>query len=162
MWRIAISESVTSLRFYRRRSIITMLSLAWGVAAFVILMSYGHGFDRVLQAGFRAVGQDLIIMAEGQTSLQAGGLRAGHKVQLDLDDMHSIQEAVPLVRAISPELMGYGFKVVRGTRQKDYTVRAVRPEYQFIRNMKMSAGRWLNHEDYLAAESRRGAGGHRG
>ncbi|HEX8985773.1 MAG TPA: ABC transporter permease [Bryobacteraceae bacterium] len=149
MWRIAISESLASLRFYKRRSIITVLSLAWGVAAFVILMSYGHGFDRVLQAGFRAVGQDLIIMAEGQTSLQAGGLRAGHKVPLDLDDMRSIQEAVPLVRAISPELMGYGFKVVRGTRQKDYTVRAVRPEYQFIRNMKMAAGRWLNHEDYL-------------
>jgi putative ABC transport system permease protein len=28
-------------------------------------------------------------------------------------------------------------------------VRAVRPEYQYIRNMKIAAGRWLNHEDYL-------------
>lgn len=149
IWRTVLAESFASLRFYRRRTLVTVLSLAWGVASFVILMTYGHGFDRVLQAGFRAVGQDLIIMAEGQTSLQAGGLRAGRKVDLDFDDVQAIQTAVPLVRAVSPEMMRHGVKVVKGTRQKDYTVRAVRPEYEFIRNMKLVSGRWLNHEDWL-------------
>jgi putative ABC transport system permease protein len=149
IWRIVLREAFGSLRFYRRRTLTTICSLGWGVASFLILMSYGHGFDKVLQTGFRAVGQDLIITAEGQTSLQAGGLRAGRKVQLDFDDVQAIQSAVPTVRAISPEMMRYGAKVVKGTREKDYTVRAVRPEYQLIRNMKMVSGRWLNHEDYL-------------
>jgi putative ABC transport system permease protein len=149
VWRIVLSESLASLRFYRRRTLITILSLAWGVASFVILMSYGHGFDRTLQMGFRAVGQDLIIMAEGQTSTHAGGLRAGRKIELDFSDVAAIREAVPMVRALSPELMAHGMKVVKGTREKDYAVRGVRPEYQFIRNMKMATGRWLNHEDVL-------------
>ena len=149
IWRTVLAESIASLRFYRRRTLVTVFSLAWGVASFVILMSYGHGFDKVLQAGFRAVGQDLIIMADGQTSLQAGGLRAGRKINLDFDDLQAIREAVPMVRAASPEMLGYRFTVVRGTRQKDYTLRAVRPEYQFIRNMTVVSGRWLNHEDYL-------------
>ncbi len=149
IWRIVLAESIASLRFYRRRTLVTVFSLAWGVASFVILMSYGHGFDKVLESSFHAVGQDLIIMAEGQTSLQAGGLRSGRKIQLDLDDVEAIRGAVPTVRALSPELLRYGATVVRGTRQKDYTVRAVRPEYQLIRNMNMGVGRWLNHDDYL-------------
>jgi putative ABC transport system permease protein len=149
MWRTVLAESIASLRFYRRRTLVTVLSLGWGVASFVILMSYGHGFDRVLRAGFQAVGQDLVIMAEGQTSEQAGGLRAGRKIRLDLGDVEAIRQAVPYVRAVSPEVMLYGVKAVKGARQKDYTVRAVRPEYELIRNMKMAAGRWLNHEDYL-------------
>ena len=147
MWRIILTESFASLRFYRRRTLITVFSLAWGVASFVLLMSYGHGFDKVLQMGFRAVGQDLIIMAEGQTSQQAGGLRAGRKVELHLDDVEAIRLAVPMVRALSPEVMQFGAKVVRGTREKDYTLRGVRAEYQVIRNMKIESGRWLNGED---------------
>jgi putative ABC transport system permease protein len=149
IWRIVLAESIASLRFYRRRTLVTVLSLGWGVASFVILMSYGHGFDKVLQSGFQAVGQDLIIMSDGQTSEQAGGLRAGRRISLEFADVEAIREAVPYVRAVSPELLRYGVNVVRGTRQKDYTVRAVRPEYELIRNMKMASGRWLNHEDYL-------------
>ena len=149
IWRIVLAESIASLRYYRRRTLVTVFSLAWGVASFVILMSYGHGFDYVLQTCFHAVGQDLIFVADGQTSMQAGGLRAGRKIWLDLDDAEAVRGAVPLVRAISPETMKWGATVVRGTRQKDYTLRGVRPEYQFIRNMNMASGRWLNQDDVL-------------
>jgi putative ABC transport system permease protein len=149
IWRIVLAESLASLRFYRRRTLVTVFSLGWGVASFVILMSYGHGFDQVLQTCFHAVGQDLVITADGQTSLQAGGLRAGRRIALDVDDVEAIRGAVPTVRALSPELMRWDQTVVRGTRQKGYTVRGVRPEYQFIRNMKITSGRWLNHDDVL-------------
>jgi putative ABC transport system permease protein len=135
------------MRFYRRRTIVTIVSLAWGVASFVILMSYGDGFETALRTAFQAVGQDLVIMAQGQTSLQAGGLRAGRKVRLELDDVEKIRQAVPLVRAISPEKMRYGVTVVRGTREKQYDLRAVRPEYQYIRNEKLLDGRWISQED---------------
>jgi len=98
IWRIVLAESIASLRFYRRRTLVTVFSLAWGVASFVILMSYGHGFDKVLESSFHAVGQDLIIMADGQTSLQAGGLRSGRKIWLDLDDVEAILAARAHVR----------------------------------------------------------------
>jgi putative ABC transport system permease protein len=146
-WRLAFRESWASLKFYRRRTIVTIISLAWGVASFVILMSYGKGFETALRTAFQAVGQDLVIMAQGQTSLQAGGLRAGRKIRLELDDVEKIRQAVPLVRAISPEKMRGGLTVVRGTREKQYTMRSVRPEYQFIRNEKLTDGRWITQED---------------
>jgi putative ABC transport system permease protein len=146
-WRLIFTESLASLKHYRRRTIVTVVSLAWGVASFLILMSYGDGFQVALVTGFQAVGQDLIIMAEGQTSQQAGGLRAGRRVQLDLSDVELIREAVPLVRWISPEFFRNGITVVRGTREKEYAIRAVWPEYEHIRNMRLVAGRWLSADD---------------
>ena len=148
-WRLLFTEAMASLNHYRRRTVVTVLSLAWGVASFVILMSYGDGFQLALVTSFQAVGQDLVIMGSGQTSEQAGGLRAGRRVNLDLEDVDAIREAVPLVRAISPEFMVNDVKTVRGTREKSYMIRAVRPEYQFIRNMQLVQGRWISDDDTL-------------
>jgi putative ABC transport system permease protein len=145
--KIVLREALTSLRFRKSRSFVTVMSLGWGLACFIILMSYGHGFGQALRTSFLAVGQDLIIMFNGQTSQQAGGLRAGHRVQMRRDDITVIREAVPLVGAISPELMSYDMGVVRGNREKHYTMRGVLPEYYQIRNMALTSGRWFNYED---------------
>ena len=107
-------EAFAALRFNRQRSLLTMASLAWGVACFVILYSYGEGFGTALQTSFQAVGQDLVLMFGGQTSTQAGGERAGHKIRLEMDDVQTIRDTVPLVGAISGEIMVRGATVVRG------------------------------------------------
>jgi putative ABC transport system permease protein len=76
-------------------------------------------------------------------------MRSGREVRLELSDVETLREAVPTVGAMSPELLKYGTKVVRGTREKQYTLRAVRHEYQYIRNMQMVSGRWIGREDTL-------------
>ena len=145
--RVIFREAWASLKFRKSRTFVTVMSLGWGLACFIILMSYGHGFGQALRTSFLAVGQDLIIMFNGQTSQQAGGLRAGRRIQLTRDDVDTIREAVPLVGAMSPEIMNYDVGVVRGNREKHCTIRAVLPEYYQIRNMALTSGRWFNYED---------------
>jgi len=141
------SEAVQALKFNRRRSILTIISLAWGVACFVILYTYGDGFDVALQTAFRSVGQDLILMFGGRTSTQAGGERAGRYVRLELSDGDAIRETVPLVGAISPEMMMRGMTVTREYRTNTMMVRAVKSAYGRIRNQTMASGRWLTPDD---------------
>jgi putative ABC transport system permease protein len=143
------TEAAQALRFNRLRSVLTVISLAWGVACFVILYSYGEGFDITLHTAFQAIGQDLIVIFPGQTSTQAGGERAGHRIRLDLDDADKIREAVPTVAAISPEGLMRNATVVRGYRTQSMTIRGVRASYGRIRNMTLSTGRWINDEDGL-------------
>ena len=145
--RSILEEAAQALRFNRQRSILTVVSLAWGVACFVILYSYGEGFDYTLQTAFLAVGQDLVVTFPGRTSTQAGGERAGRRVRLELDDVDAIREAVPLVAAASPELMLQNANVVRGYRTQGITIRGVRSAYGRIRNMTIATGRWVNDED---------------
>lgn len=124
-----LHEAAQALRFNLQRSILTTISLAWGVACFVILYSYGDGFHVALDTAFRAVGQDLVLMFGGQTSTQAGGERAGRRVRLERSDVDAIRDAVPMVAAVSPEAMIRGATVVRGYRTQTLTIRAVAPTY---------------------------------
>jgi putative ABC transport system permease protein len=147
-----ISESAAALKFNRQRSLLTMASLAWGVACFVILYSYGEGFGRALRVSFQAVGQDLVLIFGGQTSTQAGGERSGHVIRLRLEDSQLIRDTVPLVGAVSAEIFMQGATVVRGYRQQNMSVRAVEPPYGKVRNMTMETGRWISPEDYLTKQ----------
>jgi putative ABC transport system permease protein len=141
------NEAAQALRFNRLRSLLTILSLAWGVACFVILYSYGDGFHFALQTAFRSVGQDLILMFGGRTSMQAGGERAGRRIPIERSDIDAIRETVPLVAAISPEMMMDNMKVVRGYRTNTMSVNGVNAAYGRIRNQTMRSGRWLTPDD---------------
>ncbi|MBL0156290.1 MAG: ABC transporter permease [Bryobacterales bacterium] len=145
-WRHIFAESIAALRFHRQRSIFTTLSLAWG-DVFVILISYGDGFERALVKAFTAVGQNLVLTIGGQTSEQAGGLRSGRRVRLEYADANIVKESVPLVDKLSPEIMKNGVKAQHLGREKDVSVRAVWPEYDIVRNIKIVEGRWLNEDD---------------
>ena len=147
------AEAAGALRFNRQRSILTTVSLAWGVACFVILFAYGDGFHFALRKAFLSIGQDLVLMFNGQTSAQAGGERAGRRIRMERTDLDAIRDAVPLAAAISPEVMVHGATVVRGYRTQSIAIRAVYPVYGRIRNETMASGRWLGPED--EAEKRR-------
>ena len=142
-----LSEAAAALRFNRQRSLLTVVSLAWGVACFVILYSYGEGFGATMTKSFEAVGQDLILMFDGQTSSQAGGERSGRKIRMEREDAELIRQNVPMVAAVSAETLIRDAMTVRGYRQQNITIRGVEPAYGKIRNMTMASGRWLSAED---------------
>ncbi len=148
--RAIIGEAWGALLFNRQRSLLTMISLAWGVVCFVVLYSYGEGFNFALSSSFKAVGQDLILMFGGQTSAQAGGERSGRIIKLDRDDVDAIRESVPMVGAISPEVLMRNTVVTREYRSQNMTIRGVLPvDYQKVRNMGMATGDWLTTEQDL-------------
>jgi len=147
-----LREAAQALRFNRQRTLLTMISLGWGVACFVILWSYGDGFHLALRTAFLTIGQDLILMFGGQTSAQAGGERAGRRIRLERTDIAVVRESSLMAAAISPEMMMGGMTVVRGYRTDTTMVRAVSTSYGRIRNMTMAAGRWIGPEDDVQKE----------
>lgn len=149
--RAVLSEASAALRFNRARSLLTMLSLAWGVFCFVILFAYGEGFGLATRKAFAAVGQDLIVVFPGHTSSQAGGERAGRKIQLEIADADLVRD-IPSVAAAAAEIMLYENQVTYGVRQQVMTARGVEPAYGQVRNMTMLSGRWFSAEDDLSKE----------
>jgi putative ABC transport system permease protein len=147
-----LAEAGAALSFNRYRSLLTMASLAWGVACFVILYAYGEGFGYALRTSFQAVGQDLVVMFPGQTSTQTGGERSGREIKLELADAALIRDNIPLVTGVSAELMLREATVVHGYRQQNMSIRAVEVPYGKARNMTMSSGRWISPGDYQNKE----------
>jgi putative ABC transport system permease protein len=97
-----------------------------------MLLAYGEGFNQALLRGFRGAYDDgVTVMFPGQTSMQAGGERAGRRVRLRLADAEAIGE-LPFVRAWSPEFI-QNVTVARGAKQAGYSARGVAPAYATIR-----------------------------
>src|ERR1700758_2495717 len=97
-------QAYNALKHNRRRSILTMLGMAWGIATVVLLLAYGAGFERGLWVAFRSWGTNLVFVFPGRTSLQAGGTKAGSEVRLTMKDFEHVQAEVPLLKRMSPEV----------------------------------------------------------
>ncbi len=148
MIRHIFSEALNALNHYRLRSTLTMLSIAWGVASLMLLLAYGHGFERALVKAFRQIGKDLVAIFPGQTSMQAGGERSGRRIRLELTDIKAIQEGVPTVEAVSPEVRRR-YPLMFSDRTRSYSVAGVYACYEHIREEVVSDGRFLSEDDVL-------------
>jgi putative ABC transport system permease protein len=97
------TQAYNALRHNRRRSVLTMLGMAWGIATVVLLLAYGTGFERGLWSAFRSFGTNLVFIFPGRTELQAGGTKAGTQVRLTINDLDFIRAEVPLLKHVSPD-----------------------------------------------------------
>ncbi len=148
MIRHIFSEALNALSHYRLRSLLTALSITWGVASLVLLLAYGQGFEHALVKAFRQIGKDLVAVFSGQTSMQAGGERSGRRIRLELSDVKAIQEGVPTVEAVSPEVRRW-FPIMYNDRTRDYSVAGVYACYERIREEVVETGRFLSEDDVL-------------
>src|SRR5712671_4650223 len=113
------TQAYNALRHNRRRSVLTMLGMAWGIATVVLLLAYGTGFERGLWSAFRSFGTNLVFIFPGRTELQAGGTKAGTQVRLTVQDLENLRGEVPFLKRSSPEVNKQGL-VVYGTRSATY------------------------------------------
>src|SRR5271163_3253383 len=79
-----LKQAYEAMVFNRRRTMITMVGMAWGIATVVLLLAYGAGFGRAIQAIFAQWGTHLIGVIPGRTSEQVGGSKAGVPVKNEL------------------------------------------------------------------------------
>jgi putative ABC transport system permease protein len=142
----AAREAIVGLMRNRMRAGLSMLGISWGIVSVVMLLAYGEGFNQALRRGFQgAFGDGVSVMFPGQTSMQAGGERAGRPVRIRLADAEAIG-GLPLVKAWSPEFM-QEVPVVWGTKLSSYRARGVAPSYAVMRTQPAAAGRFIDAED---------------
>ena len=141
-----IREACYGLYHHRFRAALSMLGISWGIISVVMLLAYGDGFRTALEAGFRGAFSDGTVVAwPGQTSLQAGGERAGKRIRVTADDVLGVGE-LPLVKNVSPEFM-QEFPVVYGNKQSSHLVRGVSASYGIMRSEKPQPGGHFLQED---------------
>src|SRR5271167_2293160 len=98
------SQAYGAMRHNRRRTALTMLGMAWGIATVVLLLAYGEGFGHAIETIFANWGTRIIGVFPGRTSQQAGGQKAGTKIRFTIDDIDRITAAAPLINRITPEV----------------------------------------------------------
>jgi putative ABC transport system permease protein len=143
MLKDILAQAWEAMLYNRRRTAITMVGMAWGIATVVLLLAYGAGFSRAIEKIFAQWGTNMIGVFPGRTSEQAGGDKAGVKVRFTLDDVDRVYNSVPGIVHISPaayldvavqnELHTYTWQVV-----------GIRTAYSDILKLDLDQGRFFN------------------
>jgi putative ABC transport system permease protein len=149
MHRDLLQQAFGAMRHDLRKTVLTMLGMAWGIATVVLLLAYGEGFGRAINNIFQSFGAKAVGIFPGRTTLEAGGNKAGVQVRFTNDDIEMLRNVVPLIRHISRQSDKQS-TVVNGTRSNTFPITAVDPPAGAIWNLNMEQGRFLNDEDNLA------------
>ena len=134
------------MRHNRRRTMLTMLGMAWGIATVVLLLAYGSGFGRAITTIFSHFGVKLIGVFPGRTSQQAGGQKAGTAVKFTLEDLDRLATNVPMLKRISPVAYQQA-TVANDTRSYNFNITGAYSNIARIQNVNLDMGRFFNDAD---------------
>jgi len=148
MLRDLLHEAYGAMQYNRRRTALTMLGMAWGIATVVLLLAYGDGFGRACANIFANFGTKLMIMVPGRSSMQAGGQKAGAPIKFTLDDVDTLTINIPQITQITPEASKQA-NIQYETRTFNFSVTGNYSNVISIRALKLAEGRFYNPEDEL-------------
>jgi putative ABC transport system permease protein len=143
-----LKQAYAAMRHDLRRTLLTMLGMAWGIATVVLLLAYGNGFAQAIRNIFESFGARSVAVSPGRTSQQAGGNKAGTQIRFTQDDIELIRNVAPLIRHVSRQA---DKDCVTQKNARSYTldVEALDPTIQSIWNLDIDEGRFFNDEDIL-------------
>jgi len=143
MLKDILGQAWEAMVYNRRRTAITMIGMAWGIATVVLLLAYGAGFARAIQSIFAQWGVNHIEVYGGRTSEQAGADKAGVRVRLTQDDVDRIWNSVPGITSITPALFN-NETVTNDLHSYTWSVNGVRPQGLDILVLDPAEGRLFN------------------
>ena len=134
---------------YPLRTFLSVLAMAIGVAAVVVLTALGDGARRYVVEQFSSLGSNLVIVLPGRSA--TGGFSPANALtttprDLTVDDAFAISR-LPSVRRVSPLSAGTSEINAKG-RLREAVVAGVVSGYVDIRNFKMAQGRFLPEQDW--------------
>ena len=141
-WRDFLSLSARALVAQRLRSFLTLLGIAVGIAAVILLTSIGEGLHQCVLADFTQFGTNVIEIAPGKKGARGGppGLPSTSR-PLTLDDARAL-ERLPGVTAVTPVVWGNS-EIEGNGRVRRSSVYGVGPAMVDAFTMRVRSGQFL-------------------
>lgn len=142
------AEILSVLRRNRLRTLLTALSVAWGVFMLAVLLGAGRGLENGTEWEFRDDAVASLFVESGQTSIPHAGRRLGRDVNFMNEDLEALGRELTFAKHTSGVFYLWGeFQVKYGTRHSAFDIRGVHPGYQYLEKTEMVRGRYINETD---------------
>jgi len=145
-FRDLLRDTLVTLWAQKRRTLLTMFGIAWGIISITVMVAAGEGLGDGIQKNQETFGKDVMIVFSGRTSMQAGGARAGRLVHWMEDDYVPVAAESPACRYVMPEL-GNDAQVRSLFNSGTIPIVGALPPFSQIRSVAPAQGRFYNDED---------------
>lgn len=151
-FRDLLKDTIATLWAHKRRTMLTMFGIAWGIISITVMVAAGEGLGVGIQKNQETFGKDVIIVFSGRTSMQAGGTRSGRTVHWMEDDYIQVAKESPACKYVMPEL-GNEAQVHSLFNSGTIPIVGSLPPFTEIRSIGVAEGRFYNNEDNAEARN---------
>lgn len=142
-----ITQILRDMRSQKLRTLLTLFGIIWGTAAVILLLAFGEGIQLNQQKAVHGLGEYIVIMWGGRTSMAYQGLPRNRVIRFKEEDAELLK-TVPYLKSVSPEYMEWNAKARVGKKDKLVGISGCWPVYHEIRNVIPREGsRFINAED---------------
>jgi putative ABC transport system permease protein len=136
------------LRAQKKRMFLTILGIIWGTMSITMLLAFGDGLRGQLNKNQKGMGEGIMIIWGGQTSMPYKGLPRGRPIRFEKDVVDFLNNRIPEIEMIGGEYTRWGQSVANKNKMFNRMVNGVYPEYETMRNMiPEMGGRFINQLD---------------
>ncbi|HVP54543.1 MAG TPA: ABC transporter permease [Candidatus Eisenbacteria bacterium] len=149
--RDLIRDVFQTLWAHKLRTALTMFGIAWGVISIVLMVAAGEGLRQGQAKVAQNFGKDLMIIFAGRTSLQAGGMRAGRRIEFEDTEIPYLAEQSPACQYILPEVGQNNVLIHSNYNASAQMIVGSYPPFADIRSITVGEGRFYNWNDVFEA-----------
>ena len=140
---------LSEFRKRRKKTALITFAIAWGTLSILLLMSFGRGLSTQFGISFRGLGDNLVMLAGGQSSVIYQGLPKGRRLRLYAADVDLLRAGIPEIQHICVE--SYNNEAISANgKETNRNVHGVGPLFDLMRTQVPAAGgRFLDADDEL-------------
>jgi putative ABC transport system permease protein len=149
-----LAEAGHSLIGHPLRSLLTTLSVAFGVSVLFVLLSYATGVPEATASILRSLGgKETTVEPRRSRGPGTAGSRSGRTIRIRYADLPVIREACPSIEGLAPAYSpGRGQPVFASDSSWPWArVEGVGHEFRDVTDLAIVAGRWFTKEEELVA-----------
>jgi len=141
-------EIFSVLRRNKLRTLLTALSVAWGIFMLVLLLGAGIGLRRGVEHDFRDDATNSLWLRDGKTSLPYAGRPPGRQIRFTNGDVEAIRREIPGVEYLTGRFYLWGeFSVSHGDKSGSFDLRGCHPDHLYLEKTILLEGRFINQLD---------------
>jgi putative ABC transport system permease protein len=130
------------------RTLLTGLSVAWGMFMLVVLLGAGRGLENGAAWEFRDDAQNAIWVGNGKTSIPFAGRGPGRQIYFKNRDIEDLPRRVSGIDHLTGRYYLWGeFAVSYGSQRSSFNILGVHPDHRFLEKTLMRRGRYLDDDD---------------
>ena len=131
----------------RKKAALITFALFWGTLSTLVLLAFGQGMGTQFKISFSGLGETLIMVYGGQTSLEYEGLPKGRQISLYPEDIDFLRERIPEILRIAPESYN-DMPVSANGKEINRNVHGTTAEFALMRTqVPRLGGRFLDGDD---------------
>jgi putative ABC transport system permease protein len=141
-----------ALSGHRLRTGLSLVGVAIGVAAVVMLTALGEGARIYVVDQFASLGTNLLVVLPGRTETTGSFGIGGVPNDLTLEDMQAVARNITEARLVAPMSMGTE-EVSHGDRSRQVALLGTTREYQELRELTLASGDFLPPDELFRGAS---------